>query len=36
MSETSLLGGQEVVGVSRIEGPIVFVEGAVKVVRELD
>jgi len=31
MSETSLLGGQEVVGVSRIEGPIVFVEGAVKV-----
>jgi len=31
MSETTLLGGQEVVGVSRIEGPIVFVEGAVNV-----
>jgi len=31
MSETTLQGGQEVVGVSRIEGPIVFVEGAVNV-----
>ena len=28
MNEATLLGGQEVIGVSRIEGPIVFVEGA--------
>lgn len=28
MSETSLLGGQEVIGVGRIDGPIIFVEGA--------
>src|SRR5512142_2585314 len=28
MSEPILLGGQEVVGVGRIEGPIIFVEGA--------
>ena len=31
MSQPSLLGGQEVVGVGRIEGPIVFVEGAANV-----
>src|ERR1700690_2022155 len=31
MSETTLQGGQEVVGVSRIEGPLMFVEGAVNV-----
>ncbi len=31
MTETMLQGGQEVVGVSRIEGPIVFVEGAANV-----
>ncbi len=31
MSEPTLLGGQEVVGVGRIEGPIVFVEGAANV-----
>jgi len=31
MSETTLRGGQEVVGVSRIEGPLMFVEGAVNV-----
>src|SRR5512141_776549 len=28
MSQPTLLGGQEVVGVGRIEGPIIFVEGA--------
>ncbi len=31
MSETLLYGGQEVIGVSRIEGPIVFVEGTTNV-----
>src|SRR5512147_280192 len=31
MSQPTLLGGQEVVGVSRIEGPIIFVEGAANV-----
>ena len=31
MSEVTVLGGQEVVGVSRIEGPIVVVEGGVNV-----
>jgi len=31
MSGVTLLGGQEVVGVSRIEGPIVIVEGATNV-----
>src|SRR5512144_965967 len=31
MNEATVLGGQEVVGVSRIEGPIVFVEGAANV-----
>jgi V/A-type H+/Na+-transporting ATPase subunit B len=28
MNETTLLGGQEVIGVGRIDGPIIFVEGA--------
>ncbi len=28
MNETNLLGGEEVLGVGRIEGPIIFVEGA--------
>jgi len=31
MSEVTVLGGQEVVGVSRIEGPIMIVEGAANV-----
>ena len=31
MSQPTLLGGQEVVGVGRIEGPILFVEGAANV-----
>jgi V/A-type H+-transporting ATPase subunit B len=31
MTDTMLLGGQEVVGVDRIEGPIVFVEGTTSV-----
>jgi V/A-type H+-transporting ATPase subunit B len=31
MSDATLQGGQEVIGVSRIEGPLVFVEGAVNV-----
>ncbi len=31
MSQPTLLGGQEVVGVGRIEGPIIFVEGAANV-----
>lgn len=31
MSEVTVLGGQEVVGVSRIEGPILVVEGAANV-----
>lgn len=31
MSEVTVLGGQEVVGVSRIEGPIMVVEGAANV-----
>ncbi len=31
MSDVTVLGGQEVVGVSRIEGPIVVVEGGVNV-----
>ncbi|MCC6259433.1 MAG: V-type ATP synthase subunit B [Anaerolineales bacterium] len=31
MSETTILGGQEVVGVGRIEGPILVVEGAANV-----
>ncbi len=31
MSEATVLGGQEVVGVGRIEGPILIVEGATNV-----
>ena len=31
MSEVIVQGGQEVLGVSRIEGPILFVEGAANV-----
>ena len=31
MSEVTVLGGQEVVGVGRIEGPIMIVEGAANV-----
>ena len=31
MSEVTVLGGQEVVGVGRIEGPILIVEGATNV-----
>ena len=31
MSDVTVQGGQEVVGVSRIEGPIVVVEGGVNV-----
>src|SRR5512143_3434557 len=31
MNEATVLGGQEVVGVSRIEGPIIIVEGATNV-----
>ncbi|HLO32922.1 MAG TPA: V-type ATP synthase subunit B [Anaerolineales bacterium] len=31
MSEVTVLGGQEVVGVSRIEGPILIVEGATNI-----
>ena len=31
MNEATVLGGQEVVGVGRIEGPIVIVEGATNV-----
>ena len=31
MSEVTVQGGQEVVGVSRIEGPIMVVEGGVNV-----
>jgi len=31
MSEVTVLGGQEVSGVGRIEGPIIIVEGATNV-----
>ena len=31
MTEATVLGGQEVVGVGRIEGPILIVEGATNV-----
>src|SRR5574341_1674396 len=31
MSDTLILGGQEVIGVGRIEGPILVVEGATNV-----
>jgi vacuolar-type H+-ATPase subunit B/Vma2 len=31
MSDVTVLGGQEVVGVGRIEGPILVVEGAANV-----
>jgi hypothetical protein len=31
MSEQIMLGGQEVIGVGRIEGPILVVEGAANV-----
>ena len=31
MNEATVLGGQEVVGVGRIEGPILIVEGATNV-----